>query len=154
MSKKKHGGYLCILENFLHLFILNLKYWFLFMNTQTPASRYCGPSSNSLIHLKRGCWLMTRDFTKMWWNYPPSHFCLQIVAIVWTHNLGKSPADQIDGTLLLPKQHNHFPVVCPMPMLALWNSPIPLHINNTHSHYLSKSMPKKCSNFKKLLRIP
>jgi hypothetical protein len=76
------------------------------------------------------------------------------VAIVWTHNLGKSPADQIDGTLLLPKQHNHFPVVCPMPMLALWNSPIPLHINNTHSHYLSKSMPKKCSNFKKLLRIP
>ncbi len=153
MSKRKHGGYLCILENFLHLFILNLEYWFLFMNTHTPTSRWCGPSSNSLICSKRRCWLMTRDFTKMWWNYSPPHSCLQTMAIVWTHNLGRSPAYQIDGTLLLPKQHNRSLVACLMPMLALWNFLFPLHINNTRSHYPSRSMFKKCSNFKKLLTI-
>jgi hypothetical protein len=145
-------GYWCIYENLLHLFIINPEYWFLFMNTQTPASRYYGPSSNSLIHS-----LMLIDnkrFHQMWWNYPTPHSCPQIVAILWTHNLGRSPIDQIDGTLLFPKQHNHSPGACQMPMLTLWNSHVPLHTNNTHSHYPSRSMPKKCSNFKKLLKIP
>ncbi len=64
----------------------------------------------------------------MWWNYPTPHSCPQIVAIVQTHNLGKSPANQIDGTCLLPKQHNHSLITCPMPMFTLWNSPVPLHI--------------------------
>jgi hypothetical protein len=100
------------------------------------------------------CWLITKDFTKMWWNYPTPYSCPQTMAIMQTHNLGRSHANQIDGTFLVPKKHDHSPSACSMPMFTLWNSPIPLHINNTHSHYPSKSMLKKCLNFKKPLNIP
>jgi len=60
---------------------------------------------------------------------------------MWTHNLGRSLVNQIDGTLLLPRQHNYSPIGCPMLMLTFWNYLL-LHINNTHSHYPSKSKPK------------
>ncbi len=49
------------------------------------------------------CWLTIRDFTKIWWNYPTPHFCLQTMVIVWTDNLGRSLVHQIDGIILLPK---------------------------------------------------
>jgi hypothetical protein len=47
--------------------------------------------------------------------------------LLWIHNLKKSPIDQIDGIILLPKQHNHSPIACSMPILALWNFLVPPH---------------------------
>jgi hypothetical protein len=119
-----------------------------------PSFKVLSPIIQFLDTFKKRMLIDDKRFHQNVKKLPTSPFLSSNCGYSLDSQLGKSPADQIDGTLLLLKQHNHFPIACPMLMLVLWNSPVPLHINNTHSPYLSKSMPRKCSNFKKLLRIP